>query len=218
MIVVIDGPAGSGKSSTARAVAEQLQIQFLDSGALYRIATLIYLRAGKNNELFFELLKESKISFHFKEKTFFVFLNDTDVSKEIRTMEVSESVSVVAALPKVRSFVNELMHRAVEQDVYVADGRDLGTAVFPNAALKFFMIADLKTRAERRYAELVVQDGTIQIEDIMKNIAARDEIDSNRSADPLKKADDAIEIDTSTLNFEEQVSIICDQIKPLLTS
>lgn len=217
MIVVIDGPAGSGKSSTARAVAEQLQIQFLDSGALYRVATLLYLRAGKNKELFFELLKENKISFHFKEKTFFVFLNGTDVSDEIRKMEVSESVSVVAALPKVRSSVNELMHQAVKQGVYVADGRDLGTAVFPNAVLKFFMIADLKTRAERRFAELIKKDESVQIEEIMENIAKRDEIDSNRSADPLKKAGDAIEIDTSKLNFEEQVSIICGQIKPLLT-
>ncbi|MBO6525013.1 MAG: (d)CMP kinase [Balneolaceae bacterium] len=218
MIVVIDGPAGSGKSSTARAVAGRLEIQFLDSGALYRVATLIYLKAEKNKELFFELLKENKISFHFQDGTFIVYLNDTNVSDEIRTMEVSEHVSEVAAMPEVRSYVNILMHKAVEKNVYVADGRDLGTAVFPDAALKFFMVADLETRAQRRLAELQAKGSTASLEEVMKNIAARDEIDSSRSADPLKQADDAIEIDTSALSFEEQVSIICDQIKPLIAS
>ena len=217
MIVVIDGPAGSGKSSTARAVAEHLGIQYLDSGALYRVATLIYLKADKNKEKFFELLKENKISFHFKDKKFHAFLGGTDVSEEIRTMEVSQSVSEVAAIPEVRSFVNELMHQAVKQDVYVADGRDLGTAVFPNAALKFFMVADLRKRAERRQTELLIKGNEVTLEEVMNNIAQRDEIDSNRSADPLKKADDAVEIDTSSLNFEDQVSIICDRIKPLIT-
>ena len=216
MIVVIDGPAGSGKSSTARAVAERLRIQFLDSGALYRVATMIYLKAEKNKPLFFELLKESKITFHFQEKQFHAFLNDTNVSNEIRTMDVSQAVSEVASMSLVRSHINELMHEAVKQDVYVADGRDLGTAVFPDAALKFFMVADLKTRAKRRLAELQMKGSEATLEEVMSNIAERDEIDSTRSADPLKKADDAIEIDTSTLNFEEQVSIICNQIKNLI--
>ncbi len=218
MIVVIDGPAGSGKSSTARAVARRLQIQFLDSGALYRVATLIYLKAEKNKELFFELLKENKISFHFQEGSFIVYLNDANVSDEIRTMEVSQHVSEVAAMPDVRSYVNTLMRKAVETGVYVADGRDLGTAVFPDATLKFFMVADLKTRAQRRLAELQKKGSTASLEEVMKNITERDEIDSSRSADPLKKADDAIEIDTSALSFEEQVSIICNQIKPLIAS
>lgn len=218
MIVVIDGPAGSGKSSTARAVAERLGIQFLDSGALYRVATLIYLKAEKNKELFFELLKENKISFYFKSKNFHAFLNDADVSEEIRKMEVSENVSKVAAMSNVRAHVNKLMHEAVKRNVYVADGRDLGTAVFPNAALKFFMVADLETRAKRRLNELSRKGDEISLKEVMENIATRDEIDSSRSADPLMKADDAIEIDTSTLNFEQQVSIICDQINPLITS
>ena len=218
MIVVIDGPAGSGKSSTARAVARQLQIQYLDSGALYRVATLLYLKANRDHELFFELLKENKISFHFKENFFFVYLNDADVSEKIRTMEVSQNVSTVAAMPDVRAYVNNLMREVVKSDVYVADGRDLGTAVFPNAELKFYMIADLKTRAERRLAELRSKGEQVELETVMENIAQRDDIDSNRSADPLKKADDAIEIDTSALSFEEQVSSICDQIKPLIPS
>ena len=218
MIVVIDGPAGSGKSSTARAVAEHLKIQYLDSGALYRVAALIYLKAEKDQKKFFELLKENKISFHFKTGKFHAFLNGADVSEEIRKMEVSQSVSEVAAMPEVRAFVNALMHRAVAQDVYVADGRDLGTAVFPDAALKFYMIADLKTRAERRLAELHGKGEQVNLDEVMNNIASRDEIDSNRSTDPLKKADDAFEIDTSELSFEQQVSIISDRITKLIAS
>jgi cytidylate kinase len=218
MIVVIDGPAGSGKSSTARAVAEQLGIQFLDSGALYRAATLIYLKAEQQKELFFELLKENKISFHFKEKSFHTFINGVDVSDDIRAMEVSQNVSVVASMPEIRAHVNEIMREAVKTDLYVADGRDLGTAVFPDAKLKFFMIADLETRAQRRVNEMKAKGTEVSLREVMDNIAARDKIDSSRSADPLKKADDAIEIDTSSLSFDEQVSIICSHIKPVIAS
>ncbi|RNC79419.1 MAG: (d)CMP kinase [Balneola sp.] len=218
MIVVIDGPAGSGKSSTARAVAERLQIQFLDSGALYRAATLLYLKAEKNISSFFELLKENKISFFYKERKFHCFIDQKDVSEDIRSLEVSSHVSEVAAKPEVRVFVNNLMRTAVQTDVFIADGRDLGTAVFPEAALKFFMVADLETRAKRRLAELLSNGVEATLESIKQNILERDEIDSSRSADPLKKADDAIEIDTSSLTFDEQVSIISDKIKHLITS
>ncbi len=218
MIVVIDGPAGSGKSSTARAVAEQLQIQFLDSGALYRAATLLYLKAEKNISLFFELLKENKISFFYKERKFYCFVDQKDVSEEIRSLEVTAHVSEVAAISEVRAFTNALMRKAVLEDVFIADGRDLGTAVFPDAALKFFMVADLETRAKRRLAELQKSGTETTLDEVKQNITERDEIDSSRSADPLKKADDAIEIDTSALSFEEQVSIICEKIKTLIAS
>ena len=147
-----------------------------------------------------------------------MFLNNSDVSDEIRTINVSEHVSEVAAMPEVRDFVNSLMHTVAEQNFIIADGRDLGTAVFPDATLKFYMVADLQTRAKRRLAELQQKGEQVQLEEVIKNIAERDEIDSSRSADPLKKADDAIEIDTSTLNFNDQVSTICDQIKPLIAS
>jgi cytidylate kinase len=207
--VVIDGPAGSGKSSTAKAVAAQLQIQFLDSGALYRVATVLFLSCNKDFPLFFEQLKESKISFHFKQNTFYAFLNNRDVSEEIRSMQVSEHVSEVASNPDVRAYVNELMREVVKHDVYIADGRDLGTAVFPDAALKFFMVADLETRAKRRFAEVKNQAGKkVTLEEVKRNIARRDEKDSNRSSDPLKQADDAILVDTSAMTFEEQVAFI----------
>lgn len=218
MIVVIDGPAGSGKSSTARAVAEQLQIQYLDSGALYRAATLIYVEANQDRALFLERLKERKISFYFKTGFFHVFIDEVEVSGRIREMDVSAKVSTVAAMAEVRAHINALMHTAVQTDSYIADGRDLGTAVFPNAELKFYMIADLETRARRRHNELSENDANTSLQQVMDNIASRDEIDSNRASDPLKKADDALEIDTGTFTFNEQVDWICKRIKPLLHS
>ncbi|MFP8487804.1 (d)CMP kinase [Gracilimonas sp. Q87] len=217
MIVVIDGPAGSGKSSTAKAVAANLQIQFLDSGALYRVATLVYLNSRKNNRSFFEQLEESEISFYFKKEKFHALLNGQDVTEDIRSMNVSDNVSEVASDPKVRAYINNLMREAVKHDVYIADGRDLGTAVFPNAELKFYMVADLETRAERRYNEIKESDTEVTLEEIKQNIAQRDDKDSNRSSDPLKKADDAIEVNTSDMTFEDQVAFISNVIKDELS-
>ncbi|XWN35975.1 MAG: (d)CMP kinase [Balneola sp.] len=213
MIVVIDGPAGSGKSSTARAIAEQLQIQFLDSGALYRVATLVYLETLDNGTSFFDRLKESDISFYFKNKNFHSFLNGEEVSDEIREMKVSNAVSKVASDPMVRSHINKLMRTEVESGVYIADGRDLGTAVFPDAELKFFMVADLHERAKRRLAEMEAQGLDASLEEIKSNLEARDNADSSRASDPLKQADDAILINTSELSFEEQVSQIAEQVR-----
>ncbi len=216
MIVVIDGPAGSGKSSTARAIAEQLQIQFLDSGALYRVATLVYLESLDNGTSFFDRLKESDISFYFKNKNFHSFLNGEEVSDKIREMKVSNAVSKVASDPMVRSHINKLMRAEVETGVYIADGRDLGTAVFPDAELKFFMVADLHERAKRRLAEMEAQGLDASLEEIKSNLDARDNADSNRVSDPLKQADDAILINTSELDFEEQVSQIAERIRQIM--
>lgn len=214
MIVVIDGPAGSGKSSTAKAVAEKLDIQYLDSGALYRAATLIYNQSNRDRKKFFDTLNEVNISFNYSDAFFNVYVNGDDVSTAIRSQNVNNSVSTVAAMPDVRAFINELMHEAVLQDHYIADGRDLGTAVFPNAQLKFFMIADLEVRAQRRLKEM--GDTEVTLQQVQENIASRDNIDSNRDSDPLKKAADAIEIDTTSYSFEEQVAFICEQIRPHL--
>lgn len=214
MIVVIDGPAGSGKSSTAKAVAEKLDIQYLDSGALYRAATLIYNQSNRDRKKFFDTLNEVNISFNYSDAFFNVYVNGDDVSTAIRSQDVNNSVSTVAAMPDVRAFINELMHEAVLRDHYIADGRDLGTAVFPNAQLKFFMIADLEVRAQRRLKEM--GDTEVTLQQVQENIASRDNIDSNRDSDPLKKAADAIEIDTTSYSFEEQVAFICEQIRPHL--
>ena len=218
MIIVIDGPAGSGKSSTARAVADQLNIEYIDSGALYRTATLLYLEANRDQQMFFRLLDQKKISFHYQEQQFHVAVDDSSVSSDIRTSEVDDWVSEVAAMPRVRAFVNNLMRKVVLSGQYIAEGRDLGTAVFPDAELKFYMSADLKERARRRYKERKDGNPDLTLEEVKENIAERDRKDSKREADPLKKATDAIEIDTTNLTFDQQVNQICSEVKQHLAN
>lgn len=213
MVVVIDGPAGSGKSSTARAVADRLHIEYLDSGALYRTATLIYLEANRDKEMFFRLLNRKKISFRYKDQKFHVEIDDQPVTEKLRTPDVAKYVSEVAAMPRVRAFVNSLMREVVLNGVYIAEGRDLGTAVFPDADQKFYMSADLEERARRRFDERKSDNPNITYEEVKKNIIERDQKDSKREADPMKKADDAIEIDTTNLTFEQQVNQICLKVK-----
>lgn len=212
MIIVIDGPAGSGKSSTARAVADKLNIEYLDSGALYRTATLLYMDAGRDERAFFTILNRKEISFHYVNGTFRVQIDGTDVTDKIRTAEVASNVSKVAAMPAVRDYVNALMHDAIEDGVYIAEGRDLGSVVFPDAALKLFMQAALDERARRRYKELKEKNPNLTLEQVKENIAERDRKDANRETAPLIKAKDALEIDTTSLTFEQQVEKICSLI------
>lgn len=218
MIIVIDGPAGSGKSSTARAVADQLQIEYLDSGALYRTATLIYIDANRDQDMFFNLLNQKKISFRYDDQTFHVEIDGLPVTDDIRSPRVAKYVSEVAAMPQVRTFVNNLMHKAVANGIYIAEGRDLGTAVFPDAELKFFMSAELEERARRRYEERKDDNPDLTFKEVKENIAQRDRKDSKREADPLKKAEEAIEIDTTNLTFEQQVNQICSEVKQRMTN
>ncbi len=218
MITVIDGPAGSGKSSTARAVADKLDIEYLDSGALYRTATLLYLEADRNEELFFKLLQDKTISFHYSNGCFHVAIDGQSVTSRIRTTEVTEYVSEVAARPRVRQFVNDLMRDVVNRGTYIAEGRDLGTAVFPDADLKFYMSANIEERARRRYEERKSDNPGLTLEQVMQNIEERDYKDSNRDTDPLQKAVDAIEIDTTNLSFEQQVDQICLKIRERINS
>lgn len=209
MIIVIDGPAGSGKSSTAKAIAQKLGIEYLDSGALYRTLTLIYIREGKDVTSFFDALKDQNISFEYSNEMFQVYINNENVTRELRSLEVTEHVSLVASMPDSRKFVNKLMRDAVQQGKYIAEGRDLGTAVFPEADLKFFMSADIRERIRRRYDELREAGRQVTLKEVEQNILKRDIKDSQRRAAPLKKAEDAIEIDTTNLSFEQQVQQIC---------
>ena len=212
MIIVIDGPAGAGKSTTARAVAKKLGIQYLDSGALYRALTVIYLESGQDAETFFKKLKEQDITFKYSNERFRVWLNEKEITDKLRSTEVANHVSTVASLLKSRKHVNELMREAVEHDTYIAEGRDLGTAVFPDADLKFFMKADVNERARRRYDEMVEDGIETSLKEVKQNILERDYKDSQRKADPLKQADDAIMVDTTNLDFEQQVAQICSAI------
>lgn len=207
MIIVIDGPAGSGKSSTAKAIANRLNIRYLDSGALYRAITYLWINAGKPDKLsFFNMLPDIQLQVEPDEQTFHVTANGVDITDNIRTQSVSENVSIIASFPEARAFVNRFMRKLVTSDNYIADGRDLGTAVFPDADLKFYMDASIKERAERRFSEMKEKNAAITMEEVVQNLEQRDHLDKSRKSDPLKKADDAILIDTTGKSFDEQVN------------
>ena len=201
MISAIDGPAGSGKSTIAKLIAEDLGLVYLDTGAMYRLVTLKALNEGilGNLDKIVKMLDDLRIDI--KKNGF--YLDDTNVSEEIRKPIVSENVSDIAAIREVREKMVDLQRKFSESKNVILDGRDIGTVVFPNADVKIFLIADAKERANRRYKELVSKVENVKIEEIYENILKRDKIDSTRKESPLKKADDAIEVDTTSKNIEE---------------
>ena len=201
MIIAIDGPAGSGKSTIAKLIAEDLGLVYLDTGAMYRLVTLKALNDGilGNLDKIIKMLDDLRIDI--KKNGF--YLDDTNVSEEIRKPVVSENVSDIAAIREVREKMVDLQRKFSESKNVILDGRDIGTVVFPNANVKIFLVADAKERANRRYKELVKKGENVKIEEIYENILKRDEIDSTRKESPLKKAEDAIEVDTTSKNIEE---------------
>ena len=201
MIIAIDGPAGSGKSTIAKLIAEDLGLVYLDTGAMYRLVTLKALNDGilGNLDKIIKMLDDLRIDI--KKNGF--YLDDTNVSEEIRKPVVSENVSDIAAIREVREKMVDLQRKFSESKNVILDGRDIGTVVFPNADVKIFLIADAKERANRRYKELVSKGENVKIEKIYENILKRDKIDSTRKESPLKKANDAIEVDTTSKNIEE---------------
>lgn len=214
MIIVIDGLSGSGKSTTARAVAEILGIEYLDSGALYRAVTWIWLEEGRpEDETFSGLLASKDVQFEYRDRAFVVCVDSRDISSEIRRPAVSDEVSRIAAMKEVRRFVNRLMTNSVAGRYFIADGRDLGSSVFPDADLKFFMKASLERRAERRFAELEKAEDEVTLEQVRENLQMRDHADQSREADPMVVSPDAYIIDTSEKTFDEQVEEIIAVIR-----
>ena len=206
MIIAIDGPAGSGKSTIARLIAKDKGLIYLDTGAMYRLVTLKALNKGilGNNDLnYLEEIKKllDNLNIDIKENGF--YLDNVDVSEEIRKPIVSENVSDVAAIREVREKMVDLQRKFSESKNVILDGRDIGTVVFPNADLKIFLVADAKERAKRRYRELSEKGENVEIEEIYGNILKRDKIDSTRKESPLKKAKDAVEVDTTSKSIEE---------------
>ena len=201
MIIAIDGPAGSGKSTIAKLIAEDLELVYLDTGAMYRLVTLKALNDGILGDLDKIIKMLDNLNIDIKENGF--YLDEIDVSEEIRKPVVSENVSDIAAIREVREKMVDLQRKFSESKNVILDGRDIGTVVFPNADVKIFLVADAKERANRRYKELVAKGENVRIEEIYENILKRDEIDSTRKESPLKKADKAIEVDTTSKNIEE---------------
>ena len=210
--IAIDGPSGAGKSTIARAAASDYGFIYVDTGAIYRTVGL----AAFNNELdrrdetavaaiLPELNIEMKYSAEGEQR---MYLNGTDVSKEIRRPEISICASDVAALPAVRAFLLELQRKMARENSVIMDGRDIGTVVLPDAELKIFLTASAEARAQRRMLELENKGIKSSFEEVLRDIEYRDAQDSGRAAAPLKRADDAVEIDTSSINFDESLKLV----------
>lgn len=213
IIIAIDGPAGSGKSTTARLVAKNLGFIYVDTGAMYRAVTLSWLTQEKPNiDEFIKNLPSITLGINAQTNEQQTFLNGIDVSKEIRGREVTDNVSYISSIKTVREKMVEMQRNIGNAQSVVMDGRDIGTAVFPKAHLKVFMVADIRERAVRRLQEMKIQSmfPLPKLEDLMVTMKQRDEYDSSREIDPLRQADDAILLDTSNLTIEDQAQKIIE--------
>ncbi len=211
--IAIDGPAGSGKSTVARCVAEKLGLLYLDSGAMYRAVTLLAIENSveENISELIELVKQCNIEFTENGKR--IFLDSVDVSEEIRTPDVNKLVADIAKTPEIRHEIVKHQQRIGAEGNIIAEGRDLTTIVFPNADYKFYLDASIQERAKRRFADLQEQNVKTTIEIVESEINARDEKDTSREHSPLQVAKDAIRVDTTGKTVEDVIDIIVTHIK-----
>lgn len=210
--IAIDGFSSTGKSTLAKQLAKALGYIYVDTGAMYRAITLFAMRNNfvggeiENINALIQSLPKASLKFVFNEEAGFaeMYLNEENVEKEIRSIEVSNQVSRVATIEEVRLKLVEMQKDMGKEKGIVMDGRDIGTVVFPNAELKIFMTASAETRAYRRYKELLDKGDKVTYEEVLQNIQNRDYVDSHREFSPLKRAEDAIEFDNSDMGMEEQ--------------
>jgi len=209
LVITIDGPAASGKSTVARLLAERLGASFLDTGAMYRAVTLAAIEAKVNmndEEKLLGVLDNRKFQFAIKEGKMEVCIDGVDVTEQIRRPKVTANARYIASAPKLREKLVEMQRRfAAREKKVVTEGRDQGTVAFPDADVKFYLTADAGERAKRRQAELQDRDGCENLEQIQRAIAERDKSDEERAVGPLRPAEDAIVIDTTDLSIEEVV-------------
>ncbi|MBI5917205.1 MAG: (d)CMP kinase [Bacteroidetes bacterium] len=215
IIIAIDGHSSCGKSTLAKAMGNALGYAYISTGDMYRAVTLYFIENQvdmHDPEAVKAALGRIKLHFVADENGNRIHLNGRDVSEEIRKMHVAELVSPVAAIPEVR---REMVHQQQEigrQKGVVMDGRDIGTVVFPQAELKIFLTADVNERARRRYEELLAKGHPVDLEEVKKNLAERDRIDSTRADSPLRQAEDAVVIDNTNLNHEQQLELALDLV------
>ena len=224
--IAIDGFSSTGKSTLAKQLAKHLGYVYVDTGAMYRAVTFFAMQNGYITKDFFDKqtlinsLPYIKLHFEFNAELGFaeMFLNDVNIEKEIRTLEVSSFVSLVAEVSEVRAKLVEQQQQMGKGKGIVMDGRDIGTVVFPKAELKVFMTASSETRAQRRFDELQEKGQTVSFEEVLKNVEDRDYIDMHRDDSPLRKADDAIEIDNSYLTRDEQFNAVLEMVEDVTKS
>ena len=216
LIVAIDGPAGSGKSTSAKLVAQKLGYLYIDTGAMYRTITFLAIKNNvlKNTDAIIEIAKNSDIDLKFINGITHVSVDGNDVTDQIRLPEVNLNVSDISTIKEVRKILVEKQRKlARENSGVVMEGRDIGTVVFPDANVKIFLIASIEERARRRANEYEEKGVTISLEEVKANLEQRDKIDSTREVSPLTKAEDAIEVDTSNITIQQQVDIILEHVK-----
>ena len=214
--VAIDGPSGAGKSSLARRCAAELGLLYVDTGAIYRTVGLAALRRGvdpKNEEAVAAILPELDIGMGYEDGVQKMFLNGEDVSREIRLPEISMCASDVSAHAAVRSFLLEMQRKLARENCVIMDGRDIGTVVLPEAKLKIYLTASPEARADRRMKELIAKGVEQPYEEVLRDIILRDEQDMNREVAPLRRAEDAVLVDTTEIDFEGSFQLLCSIIR-----
>ena len=219
MIIAIDGPAATGKSTSAKLLSKKLGFTYLDTGAMYRCVTLLILKNNveiKNHSHLDSLLMQFQLDIKKNKKDYLFFLDGEDVSTDIRSTEVTNNVSAVSALPIVRKKLVLIQRKIAENQDSVVEGRDIGTGVLPNAGIKFFIVADTIVRAKRRQLDLKKIGEEKTIDSLVKEISDRDNYDSRRKISPLSKAIDAIEVNTTNTTIDEQVDFMLNKVKLLI--
>lgn len=216
--IVFDGPAGVGKSTIAKAIARKLGFAYIDTGAMYRAVALLALEQGipiaeEYQEAMLEQIRGGDFQFAFEGGHLHIYLGQRDITSAVRSKEVTQFVSQVAALPAIRAGLREIQRRMAASIDVVIEGRDIGTVVLPEATYKFFLTARVDVRTERRFLELSAQGFSADFAEIRRSIEGRDHLDSSRTHSPLRKATDAIEIDTSSLSIQEVIETILTYIK-----
>lgn len=213
--VAIDGPAGAGKSTVAKAAAKELGYIYVDTGALYRTIALNAVRHGilNDTEKIEAMLSDTKVELKYADGVQSVYLNGEDVSGLIRTPEISMGASVVSAIPKVRAFLLDLQRDIAKKNNVIMDGRDIATVVLPNADVKIFLFASPECRAKRRYDELIEKGESVTFDEVLDDVNKRDYQDSHREIAPLKPSVDSVMADTSELDLNGSVQLVVDIIK-----